>query len=382
MIEIAKRLKDVKEYYFSIKLREVRSLIEKGRPIINLGIGSPDLDPPYEVVEALKNSNVHGYQNYQGIPELRESLARFYDINYNVTLNPVNEILPLMGSKEGILHISMAYLNEGDEVLIPNPGYPTYASVTKLVQANPVFYDLDSKNNWRPDFRALENSDLSKVKLMWVNYPHMPTGATPSDDLFKKLIAFGKKHNILIVNDNPYSFILNNNPKSILAYEGAKDIAIELNSLSKTFNMSGWRVGMVLGNSEYLNNILKVKSNMDSGMYYGIQQGAIAALNISENWFESINEIYRKRRKVIWKICDILKCTYDEKSTGLFVWAKVPRGISSEEITDELLYEYNVFVTPGTIFGNKGEGYIRFSLCIDELKINEVLTRISKNQMS
>jgi len=382
MIEIAKRLKDVKEYYFSIKLREVRSLIEKGKPIINLGIGSPDLDPPYEVIEALKNSNVHGYQNYQGIPELRESLARFYDINYNVTLNPVNEILPLMGSKEGILHISMAYLNEGDEVLIPNPGYPTYASVTKLVQANPVFYDLDSKNNWQPDFRALENSDLSKVKLMWVNYPHMPTGATPSDDLFKKLIAFGKKHNILIVNDNPYSFILNNNPKSILAYEGAKDIAIELNSLSKTFNMSGWRVGMVLGNSEYLNNILKVKSNMDSGMYYGIQQGAIAALNISENWFESINKIYRKRRKVIWKICDILKCTYDEKSTGLFVWAKVPRGISSEEITDDLLYEYNVFVTPGTIFGNKGEGYIRFSLCIDELKINEVLTRISKNQMS
>ena len=382
MIEIANRLKDVKEYYFSLKLREVRSLIDQGKPIINLGIGSPDLDPPLEVVKALKNANVHGYQNYQGIPELRQSIARFYDINYNVALNPENEILPLMGSKEGILHISMAYLNKGDEVLIPNPGYPTYASVTKLVQARPIFYELDSENNWQPDFRALENSDLSKVKLMWVNYPHMPTGATPSDNLFKNLIAFGKRHNILIVNDNPYSFILNNNPKSILAYEGAKDVAIELNSLSKTFNMSGWRVGMVLGNAEYINNILKVKSNMDSGMYYGIQQGAIAALNLSDNWFESNNKIYRKRRKVIWEICDRLNCTYDAKSTGLFVWAKIPDGLTSNEITDELLYKYDVFVTPGTIFGNKGEGYIRFSLCIDEVKINEVLTRISKKQIS
>lgn len=382
MIKIANRLKDVKEYYFSIKLREVRSLIDQGKPIINLGIGSPDLDPPLEVVKALKNANVHGYQNYQGIPELRQSIARFYDINYNVALNPVNEILPLMGSKEGILHISMAYLNKSDEVLIPNPGYPTYASVTKLVQARPIFYELDSENNWQPDFRALENSDLSKVKLMWVNYPHMPTGATPSDDLFKNLIAFGKKHNILIVNDNPYSFILNNNPNSILAYEGAKDVAIELNSLSKTFNMSGWRVGMVLGNAEYINNILKVKSNMDSGMYYGIQQGAIAALNLSDNWFESNNKTYRKRRKVIWEICDKLNCTYDVKSTGLFVWAKIPDGLTSNEITNELLYKYDVFVTPGTIFGNKGEGYIRFSLCIDEVKINEVLNRISKKQIS
>ena len=382
MIEIANRLKDVKEYYFSIKLREVRSLIDQGKPIISLGIGSPDLAPPQEAVNALKKANIHGYQNYQGIPELRESIARFYDINYAVGLNPENEILPLMGSKEGILHISMAYLNEGDEVLIPNPGYPTYASVTKLVQASPVYYNLDSENDWQPDFEALENLNLSKIKLMWVNYPHMPTGATPTDQLFKKLIAFGKKHNILIVNDNPYSFILNNNPKSILAYDGAKDIAIELNSLSKTFNMSGWRVGMVLGNKEYINNILKVKSNMDSGTYYGIQQGAIAALNLSENWFESNNKIYRKRRKVIWEICDKLKCTYNTKSTGLFVWAKIPEGLTSEELTDQLLYNYDVFVTPGTIFGDKGEGYIRFSLCIEEEKINEVLTRISNKQIS
>ena len=378
MIEIANRLKDVKEYYFSIKLREVRSLINQGKPIINLGIGSPDLDPPQEAINALRNARVHGYQNYQGIPELRQSIARFYALNYNVTLNPENEILPLMGSKEGIFHISMAFLNEGDEVLIPNPGYPTYASVTKLVQANPVYYDLESENNWQPDFKALEDLNLSKVKLMWVNYPHMPTGATPTDDLFNKLIAFGKKHKILIVNDNPYSFILNNDPKSILAFDGAKDIAIELNSLSKTFNMPGWRVGMVLGNSEYINNILKVKSNMDSGMYYGIQQGAIAALNLSESWFESNNKIYRKRRKIVWEICDALGCTYDEKSTGLFVWARIPKGKNSTEITDELLYDHDVFVTPGTIFGNKGEGYIRFSLCLDEVKIKEVLTRVSK----
>jgi aspartate/methionine/tyrosine aminotransferase len=379
MIEIANRLKDVKEYYFSIKLREVRALISEGKPIINLGIGSPDLDPPKEVVNALKKADVHGYQNYQGIPQLRQSIAHFYDINYTVVLNPENEILPLMGSKEGILHISMAYLNEGDEVLIPNPGYPTYASVTKLVQAKPVFYDLDAGNNWQPDFKALKSLNLSKVKIMWVNYPHMPTGATPTNDLFKKLIEFGKEHNILIVNDNPYSFILNNDPKSILAYKGAKDVAIELNSLSKTFNMSGWRVGMVLGNASYINNILKVKSNMDSGMYYGIQQGAIAALNLSENWLESNNKIYRERRKLVWEICDKLKCTYDTKSTGLFVWAKIPVGKTSELMTDELLYEYDVFVTPGTIFGSKGKGYIRFSLCIDELKIKEVLTRISKN---
>ena len=379
MIEIANRLKDVKEYYFSIKLREVRALISEGKPIINLGIGSPDLDPPKEVVNALKNADIHGYQNYQGIPQLRQSIARFYDINYNVALNPENEILPLMGSKEGILHISMAYLNEGDEVLIPNPGYPTYASVTKLVQAKPVFYDLDAGNNWQPDFKALKSLNLSKVKIMWVNYPHMPTGAIATDDLFKKLIEFGKEHNILIVNDNPYSFILNNDPKSILAYDGAKDVAIELNSLSKTFNMSGWRVGMVLGNASYINNVLNVKSNMDSGMYYGIQQGAIAALNLSESWSESNNKIYHERRKLVWEICDELKCTYDTKSAGLFVWAKIPVDKTSELMTDELLYKYNVFVSPGTIFGTKGKGYIRFSLCIELMKIKEVLTRVSKH---
>lgn len=378
MIEIADRLKEVREYYFSIKLREVKSLIEMGKPIINLGIGSPDLQPPEAVIRALKNANIHGYQSYQGIPELRKSIARFYKKNYQVDLNFENEILPLMGSKEGILHISMAYLNKGDEVLIPNPGYPTYSAVANLVEAKSIFYDLDENNNWEPDLESLQKQDLSKVKLMWVNYPNMPTGAQLSDNLFNKLIAFGKKNNILIVNDNPYSFILNDNPKSILSYEGAKEISLELNSLSKSFNMAGWRVGMVCGSQEYLQNILKVKSNMDSGMYYGIQLGGIAALNLEDNWFETNNQIYRKRRELIWKICDSLDCTYDKNSVGLFVWAKVPKDKTSKGISDEMLYKHDVFITPGSIFGSNGDRYIRFSLCIDELKINEVLNRLSK----
>lgn len=378
MIQIAKRLETVKEYYFSIKLREVRNLMSQGKPIINMGIGSPDLEPPEEVIKALCSANTHGYQNYQGIPELRKAIAAFYKNHFGVDLLVENEILPLMGSKEGILHISMAYLNPGDEVLIPNPGYPTYSSVTNLVQAKPVYYDLTEENNWTPDFEALEQLDLSKVKIMWVNYPHMPTGSTPGLDLFKKLIAFAKKHQILLVNDNPYSFILNDHPNSILSVKGAKDIAIELNSLSKTFNMAGWRVGMVVGDEKYLNNILKVKSNMDSGMYYGIQQGAIAALNLSKKWFDQVNETYIKRRALVWKICDKLNCTYDIKSTGIFVWAKIPKGKTVNDICDELLYRYDIFVTPGTIFGTNGEGYIRFSLCIKEEKIQEVLTRISK----
>jgi len=378
MIADAKRLNDVKEYYFSIKLREVRALISQGKPIINLGIGSPDLNPPEEVIQALKNANTHGYQNYQGIPELRHAMSEFYKNHYGVSLQDENEILPLMGSKEGIFHISMAFLNPEDAVLIPNPGYPTYASVTELVQAKPIYYNLTEANNWFPDLEELEKTDLKKVKLMWINYPHMPTGAAPTDKLFNKLISFAKKHQILIVNDNPYSFILNKTPKSILAYKGAQKVAIELNSLSKTFNMAGWRVGMVVGNSKYIDSILKVKSNMDSGMYYGIQQGAITALNLSGTWFSETNEIYRKRRKVVWEICDRLKCTYNEQSTGMFVWAKIPKGRSSNEITDELLYKYDIFITPGTVFGSMGEGYIRFSLCVKEEQIQKVLTRISK----
>lgn len=378
----ANRLNNVKEYYFSIKLREVRDLIAQGQPIINLGIGSPDLSPPKEVIDAITNASKqtqnHGYQSYQGVPEFRKSIADFYKKYYTVADLDINsEILPLMGSKEGILHISMAYLNAGDEVLIPNPGYPTYTSVTNLVEAVPVFYDLKEENNWFPDFEVLEKTDLTKVKIMWVNYPHMPTGATPTDELFERLIALGKKHNILIVNDNPYSFVLNDNPKSILAYKEAKDVAIELNSLSKTFNMAGWRVGMVLGNKENINNILQVKSNMDSGMYFGIQQGAIAALKLSNNWFEKMNDVYERRRKIVWKICDVLNCVYDTNSVGLFVWAKVRKGRTATELTNDLLYNKDVFITPGMIFGSNGDDYIRFSLCVNEDKIKEVLKRIS-----
>ncbi|MGB5384515.1 MAG: aminotransferase class I/II-fold pyridoxal phosphate-dependent enzyme [Lutimonas sp.] len=381
MIEVANRLKYVEEYYFSKKLREVRGLIAEGRPIINLGIGSPDMNPPKSVLEAISEAsfqeNVHGYQSYQGLPELRKAMVSFYQKNFNVDLNFNDEVLPLMGSKEGILHISMAFLNEGDAVLIPNPGYPTYASVTNLVQARPIFYDLKEENHWEPDIEAIEKMDLSKVKLMWINYPHMPTGAAGSDELFRRLLSFAKKHQILLINDNPYSFVLNQNPKSILQFEGAKEVAIELNSLSKTYNIAGWRVGMVVGNKEILTSILQVKSNMDSGMYFGIQQGAITALNLPGSWTTDMNSTYEKRRELIWKICDRLNCSYDKNSTGMFVWAKVPKGKSENELTDQLLYKHDVFITPGTVFGSNGKGYVRFSLCLKEEKIKEVLTRIS-----
>lgn len=382
MISRANRLNDVKEYYFSIKLREVRSLINEGKPIINLGIGSPDLAPPESVTNALKNSDVHGYQSYQGLPELRKAMASFYKTYFDVDLDFNKEVLPLMGSKEGILHISMAFLNKGDQVLIPDPGYPTYASVTKLVEAIPFTYSLSEGNNWHPDLNEIEKSDLTKVKIMWVNYPHMPTGSNGDAALFKKLIDFGKKHNILIINDNPYSFVLNKEPKSILSVPGATDVAIELNSLSKTFNMAGWRVGMVVGNESYLDAILKVKSNMDSGMYFGIQQGAIEALGISAEWFDKMNSVYEERRNIIWDICEELNCTYDRTSSGLFVWAKIPEGKTAEELTDQILYKHDVFITPGTVFGKQGEGYIRFSLCVDKAKMLEVRERLTNFELS
>ncbi|TMM29627.1 aminotransferase class I/II-fold pyridoxal phosphate-dependent enzyme [Polaribacter aestuariivivens] len=379
MIQPAKRLDTVQEYYFSKKLREVRGLVAAGKPIINMGIGSPDLQPPTKVLEAIQGSlhdvAAHKYQSYQGLPELRNAIATFYKNKFSVATNSENEILPLMGSKEGIMHISMAFLNEGDKVLIPNPGYPTYTSVTKLVGAEPLFYNLSASDNWQPNFEELEQQDLSEVKIMWVNYPHMPTGTNATFKTFEKLVAFGKKHHILIINDNPYSFILNDNPISILQVEGAKDIALELNSLSKTFNMAGWRVGMVLGNSTYINEILKVKSNMDSGMFYGIQKGAIEALQLSDNWFSNQNKIYQERRKLIWELADKLNAVYDKNSTGLFVWAKIPEGKKSEEVTDTVLYEKDIFITPGTIFGSQGEGYIRFSLCVTSEVIKEAISR-------
>ena len=379
MITTADRLQSVQEYYFSRKLREVRQLMAEGKPVINMGIGSPDIAPDITVIEAMQKAmfddKAHEYQSYQGLPELRKGMADFYKKHFNVDLDFNTEILPLMGSKEGIMHISLAFLNEGDGVLIPNPGYPTYASVTELVQAKAVYYDLSDTTNWQPDFEALEKSDLSKVKLMWVSYPHMPTGVNGTLELFEKLISFGKKHNILIVNDNPYSFVLNGNPISILQAEGAKDIALELNSLSKTYNMAGWRVGMVLGNPTLIDAILKVKSNMDSGMFYGIQKGAIEALKLGNDWFEKQNEIYSKRRDLIFKLAEKLNCTFDKNSVGLFVWAKLPEGILSEEFIDRVLIEKHVFITPGTIFGSNGEGYIRFSLCVTEEKIQQAIER-------
>ena len=377
----ANRLHTVEEYYFSKKLREVNAMKAAGAPIINLGIGSPDLAPPKTVISAitdcLMDASAHKYQSYQGLPELRSAMADFYQTHYNVSLNSENEVLPLIGSKEGIMHISMAYLNEGDAVLIPNPGYPTYTSVTKLVGADPIFYDLKANSNWQPDLAALEAMDLSKVKIMWVNYPHMPTGTFGDHTILKTLVAFAKKHSILLINDNPYSFILNDNPSSIFNVEGAKEVCLELNSLSKTFNMAGWRVGMLTGSATHLQNVIKVKSNMDSGMFYGIQKGAIEALNSSKNWFKDLNKIYAERRALVWDLATALNCTFETTTSGMFVWAKLPSDLKSETFIDTLLQKHHIFIAPGTIFGSNGEGYIRFSLCAPKESIQSAIKRVS-----
>jgi aspartate/methionine/tyrosine aminotransferase len=377
----ADRLQTVEEYYFSKKLKQVNGLKTAGNPIINLGIGSPDLAPPKAainaIIDSLSDSTAHKYQSYQGLPELRLAISNFYEVHYNVLVNPENQVLPLIGSKEGIMHISMAYLNEGDAVLIPNPGYPTYTSVTKLVGASPVFYDLKSSSNWQPDLVILKSMDVSKVKLMWVNYPHMPTGTLGDNEILKGLVDFAKENDILIINDNPYSFILNDQPNSIFNIEGANEVCLELNSLSKTFNMAGWRVGMLIGSKDHLDNVIKVKSNMDSGMFYGIQKGAIQALNSSKIWFSDLNLIYSQRRELVWKLATALNCSFEKNTSGMFVWAKLPKGLKSEEFIDKILKEHHLFIAPGTIFGSNGEGYIRFSLCaskeIIELAIKRVL---------
>ena len=376
----ADRLHTVEEYYFSKKLREVNALKAAGAPIINLGIGSPDLAPPKAVITAITDSlsdaSAHKYQSYQGLPALRLAMANFYKAHYNISLNPQNQVLPLIGSKEGIMHISMAYLNQGDAVLIPNPGYPTYTSVTKLVGATPVFYDLNATSNWQPDLVSLEAMDVSKVKLMWINYPHMPTGTLGNKKILKGLVDFAKKNEILLINDNPYSFILNNQPSSIFNVEGAEQVCLELNSLSKTFNMAGWRVGMLTGAKAHLDNVIKVKSNMDSGMFYGIQKGAIEALNSSKNWFSDLNLIYSERRKLVWELATALNCTFETNTSGLFVWAKLPRGLKSEAFIDKILHDYHLFIAPGTIFGTNGEGYIRFSLCAPSESIELAIKRV------
>lgn len=381
MIQPSNRLETVEEYYFSKKLKEVSLLKAHGKPIINLGIGSPDLPPSPKVINELKeclyDESAHAYQSYIGIPELREAMATFYKDNYGVALSPLREILPLMGSKEGIMHISMAFLNPGDEVLIPNPGYPTYASVTKLLNAKPRYYDLIERNGYIPNLLKLEKLNLDKVKLMWINYPHMPTGAMASNKAFEDIIAFAKRNNILVVNDNPYSFVLNDFPRSILKYPGAKDYCLELNSLSKTFNMAGWRVGMMVGKVDYVDAVLKVKSNMDSGMFYGIQKGAIEALKSSKLWYSSINSVYDERRQRAWELADVLKCTYSKDTAGMFVWAKLPSNTDSETFVDALLKKNSIFVAPGTVFGSKGEGYIRISLCASTESFEEAIARLN-----
>ena len=354
----------------------------RGLNVISLGIGSPDMPPSAATVEALSTSAadpaVHGYQPYVGIPELRKAFADWYAKWFKVELNAANEIQPLIGSKEGILHISMAFLNSGDGVLIPNPGYPTYSSVSKLVQANVIAYDLDENNNWQPDFEALEQLDLSNVKLMWVNYPNMPTGASATPELFEKLVAFGKKHGIVICNDNPYSFILNDNRLSILQVEGAKEICIELNSMSKSHNMPGWRMGMLASNAQFVEWILKVKSNIDSGQFKPMQMAAIAALNNSEEWHNEMNiNLYKNRRHLAEEIMKSLGCTFDPHQVGMFLWGKIPAHYNdSAELADKVLYDARVFITPGFIFGNKGQRYVRLSLCANEKMLDEALERI------
>ena len=376
----AKRLEHIEEYYFSRKLKEVGHLISQGKPIINLGIGSPDLTPPkstvISLIEALKSPFAHKYQSYNGIDSLRRAIKSFYFNNYNVDLNHEHEILPLIGSKEGIMHISLAFLDEADEVLIPNPGYPTYSSVTKIVGAKPIFYDLKESNSWLPNIKDLEKMNLSKVKIMWVNYPNMPTGSNCSLSFFNDLISFCEERNILLINDNPYSFILNDNPISLLMARKSKN-CLELNSLSKSHNMAGWRLGMVVGSKENISNILKIKSNMDSGMFLPIQVGAIDALNQSNNWYTDLNKIYLKRKKVVVKICEKLNLNFNKNGSGLFLWGKIPSNFKkSEDFIDELLYDKNIFITPGSIFGSNGEGYVRISLCCDEKKLKEALKRL------
>jgi len=386
-VATSKRLEGIGEYYFSQKLREIDELNKQGKNIINLGIGSPDLPPHPAVVKVLQEEaakpNTHAYQNYKGSLLLRKAIADWYDTWYDVKLNADTEILPLIGSKEGIMHICMTYLNEGDEALIPNPGYPTYSSAVKLAGGKAVPYELKEENNWQPDFDALEKIDLSKVKLLWVNYPHMPTGQLPTKALFEKIVAFGKKHNILICHDNPYSFILNKTPMSLLSVDGAKDVVIELNSLSKSQNMAGWRVGMLCGAKERIDEILCFKSNMDSGMFLPIQLAAAKALSLGKEWYDEINAIYSKRREKVFELLTLLNCQFSKTQVGLFVWAKIAANYKNGyELSDHVLYNSNVFITPGGIFGNAGDGYVRVSLCGSVEKFEEAIERISIFQFS
>jgi len=384
MISVANRLAGVGEYYFSEKLREIDTLNRQGKQIISFGIGSPDFPPHPDVITELHQNavlpNVHGYQSYKGSPILRNAIAQWYQTWYNVSLNADTEILPLIGSKEGIMHICMTYLNNGDEVLVPNPGYPTYSSAVTLAGGVVKDYAMSEALNWAPDFDALEKQDLSKVKLMFVNYPHMPTGQNGSLNLFEKIVAFAKKHQILVIHDNPYSFILNEQPLSMLQVEGAKEVVLELNSLSKSHNMAGWRVGMLCANQQFITEVLRFKSNMDSGMFLPLQLAAAKALTLGKDWFQSLNQVYANRRKLVFDLLDMLQCTYQKNQVGLFVWAKIPNTYKDGyALSDAVLYQCNVFITPGGIFGSAGNEYVRISLCATEEKLNEAINRIKNN---
>ncbi|MBY0537576.1 MAG: aminotransferase class I/II-fold pyridoxal phosphate-dependent enzyme [Chitinophagaceae bacterium] len=382
----ANRLNGIGEYYFSQKLREIDGLNKEGKKIINLGIGSPDLPPHPEVVKILHEesakANTHAYQSYKGSPILRNAIADWYKTWYGVSLNADTDILPLIGSKEGIMHICMTYLDNGDQALIPNPGYPTYSAAVKLAGGVPVSYELKEENKWQPNFEALEQTDLSKVKLLFVNYPHMPTGTLPEASFFEKLIAFAKKHNLLIVHDNPYSFILNDQPQSLLATPGALDCVLELNSLSKSQNMAGWRVGMLCASKDRIDEVLRFKSNMDSGMFLPLQLAAAKALSLGKDWYDSVNAVYKERREKAFELLDLLHCTYDRAQVGMFVWAKIPAAEESGyTVSDKVLYGANVFITPGGIFGTAGNGYVRVSLCSTIENFNESIARI-KSKLS
>jgi LL-diaminopimelate aminotransferase len=380
-VKPANRTNSVQEYYFSTKLKQIDDMRRSGADIINLGIGSPDMAPSENtinrLIEEVKKSGVHGYQSYSGTPALRKAFAEWYLKYFNVKLDPESEILPLIGSKEGIMHVSMAFVNPDDEVLVPDPGYPSYSSVTNLVGGIVRTYDLKEEDGWLPDFNILEDSDLSKVKLMWVNYPHMPSGTRGSQILFERVVFFAQKHKILVCNDNPYSFILNNDYQSILNVDGAKDTALELNSLSKSHNMAGWRLGMVAGHKDYIKNILRVKSNMDSGMFLPMQLAAVEALSNPGSWYDEINSVYLRRRKIAEEIMKTLGCSFNPDQTGLFLWGRIPDRIKScEAFIDRLLQKAHLFITPGFIFGKNGDRYIRISLCMDEDKLIKAKERV------
>ena len=386
-MQTAKRLDDIGEYYFSQKLREIDEMNKAGKQVINLGIGSPDLPPHPDVIKALHEEaikpNQHGYQNYKGSPVLRNAISKWYKKRYDVELNADTEILPLIGSKEGIMHICMTYINAGDIVLIPNPGYPTYSAAAKIAGGKIVEYNLKEENNWFPDFEEIEKLFSSpegggrEGALMFVNYPQMPTGKLPTKELFIQLVAFAKKHNILLVHDNPYSFILNDTPMSLLGVEGAKDVAIELNSLSKSHNMAGWRIGMLVGAKERIDDVLRFKSNMDSGMFLPMQLAAAKALELGQDWHDEVNKVYRARREKVFELLELLNCTFDKAQAGLFVWASIPAEYKDGyEVSDKVLHESNVFITPGGIFGSAGNEYVRISLCATEQKIDEAIQRI------